>query len=106
MEKILSIENSTDLADKLHQQSKRIVLAGGCFDLLHIGHITFIEEAKKHGDMLLILLESDQTISESKGNNRPINSQDDRAKILSALSSVDYVILLKPHMTDKEYDDL
>lgn len=106
MKKTLSIEDVTQLAAKLHQQNQRIVLAGGCFDLLHIGHITFLEEAKKHGDILIILLESDQTISKSKGERRPINSQDDRARILSALSVVDYIFLLKSEMTDKEYDNL
>lgn len=106
MNKILSIDKANQIATELHQQNKHIILAGGCFDLLHIGHITFLEEAKKHGDVLIILLESDEAISKSKGDKRPINSQDDRAKILSALSAVDYIIPLNDSMTNKGYDDL
>lgn len=106
MNKIIQIEQAIELSSTLHQQNKQLVIAGGCFDLLHIGHITFLEEAKKHGDVLIILLESDEAISHSKGNKRPINSQDDRAKILAALLPIDYIIPLKHPMTDKEYDDL
>ncbi|HVA96550.1 MAG TPA: adenylyltransferase/cytidyltransferase family protein [Candidatus Acidoferrales bacterium] len=106
MGQIINIEKVDLITSKLQAQNKQIVLAGGCFDLLHIGHITFLEKAKKLGDLLVILLESDETITASKGANRPINSQADRAKILSALLSVDIVILLSPKMTDKEYDAL
>jgi rfaE bifunctional protein nucleotidyltransferase chain/domain len=106
MTKILSTENITQLANQLHQQNKRIVLVGGCFDILHIGHITFLEEAKKQGEILVVLLESDQTIAKTKGTHRPINTQNDRAQILAALTNVDYVIKLPSLMTDKLYDDL
>ena len=106
MNKILSLKNVNELAIQLHQQHKRIVLAGGCFDLLHIGHIVFLESAKKYGDMLILLVESDETITKSKGPKRPINTQHDRAKILSAIEVVDYVILLDPQMSNNAYDDL
>jgi FAD synthetase len=84
---------------------QKIVLVGGCFDILHIGHITFLEKAKKAGDYLIVLLESDQAIQKLKGKNRPINSQADRAKILSSLKVVDKVIAL-PVMKDLDYDEL
>src|SRR5579872_1192323 len=103
MNKILSTENAIQLANQLHRKNKRIVLVGGCFDLLHIGHITFLEDAKKQGDLLIVLLESDETITALKGNKRPINSQKIRAKILTALSAVDFVILLEPHMKNEDY---
>jgi FAD synthetase len=106
MNKIIPVENITDISSKLHQKNKRIVLAGGCFDLLHIGHITFLEKAKTLGDILVVLLESDESIAHEKGKNRPINSQKDRAKILAALSNVDIIIPLKSTMTDQEYDAL
>ena len=86
MNKIISFKQIDELIGYIHQHFIRIVLAGGCFDLLHIGHIIFIEEANKHGDCLILMLESDETITKNKGNNRPINSQEDRAKILSALN--------------------
>jgi FAD synthetase len=106
MDKIIKTEQVTELSTKLHKQQKQIVLVGGCFDLLHIGHITFFEEAKKQGDILVVLLESDEAINKTKGTNRPINSQDIRAKILSALAVIDYVVLLDAHMSDKDYDTL
>lgn len=105
MGKILSIEQVPQIA-KLHEQHQRLVLAGGCFDILHIGHITFLEKAKEHGDKLVIFLESDETITDTKGPKRPVNSQSDRAKILAALTVVDYVIVLKPHMKNSDYDEL
>ncbi|HSX09441.1 MAG TPA: adenylyltransferase/cytidyltransferase family protein [Candidatus Saccharimonadales bacterium] len=103
---ILSIQKINKISTELHQQNKRIVVVGGCFDILHIGHIVFLEEAKKHGDILIVFLESDQTITKSKGPKRPINSQDDRAKILSALASVDYVVMLTPDIDAHMYDEL
>ena len=105
-DKIRQTTEIDKVSKNLHTDQKQIVLAGGCFDLLHIGHITFLEEAKKHGDVLIILLESDETITRTKGKNRPINSQVDRAKILAAIAAVDFVVCLTPHMTDKEYDAL
>jgi len=105
-DKIVKITDIEKIAQKLHAEKKRIVLAGGCFDLLHIGHIIFLEDAKKQGDILIILLESDETITASKGDNRPINSQEIRAKILAALSVIDFVIPLEPHMQNSDYDKL
>ncbi len=84
----------------------KTVLVGGCFDILHIGHITFLEKAKEQGDILVVLLESDEVIRKSKGKDRPINNQEDRAKILLALKYVDRVIPLPYMKTDREYDEL
>lgn len=104
MEKIVTVQQAIQIAEKLHKEAKRVVLAGGCFDILHIGHIIFLEKAKAAGDNLFVLLESDQSIRKLKGANRPINNQEDRAKILAALESVDYVVLLPPHLKDEDYD--
>lgn len=82
------------------------VLVGGCFDLLHIGHIYFLEKAKALGDKLIVLLESDESIKKLKGDNRPIHSQEQRKRILEAVRYVDEVIAI-PHLkTDKEYFDV
>jgi FAD synthetase len=105
-DKILKTTDKEKISKKLHAEKKRIVIAGGCFDLLHIGHIIFLENAKKQGDILIVLLESDETITASKGDRRPVNSQEIRAKILSALSAVDFVILLEPHLKNDDYDRL
>jgi len=106
MGRIVNEEEAKALAEEFHNQNKRIVLAGGCFDLLHIGHITFLEKAKHQGDILIIMLESDESITQTKGANRPINTQKDRAQILAALSTVDIVLVLSPHMSNAQYDTL
>jgi len=106
MNKILTPEQAVIVSNDLQKQQKKIVLAGGCFDLLHIGHIHFLEQAKKAGDILFVLLEHDATIKKLKGDNRPINTQEDRAKILAALTIVDYVIMLPENADNSFYDDL
>jgi FAD synthetase len=106
MEKIIKLEQASKIALALRKKNKSIVLTGGCFDILHIGHITFLQKAKKQADLLFLLLEPDENITKSKGHERPINTQLDRAKILANLKLVDYVILLKPMMSNHEYDDL
>ena len=83
-----------------------VVLVGGCFDILHLGHITFLEEAKKMGKNLVILLESDETIKKLKGENRPINRQIDRAEMLAKLKMVDYVVMLPELKNNQDYTDL
>ena len=63
----------------------KIVLVGGCFDILHLGHVVFLEKAKKEGDVLVVLLESDEKVRFLKGKGRPVHTQSERAEILSAL---------------------
>lgn len=106
MEKILEIQNISEKINRLKKGNKKIVLVGGCFDILHAGHILFLEAAKKEGDILIVLLESDDNIKKIKGNNRPINSQENRQIILSALKNVDYIIPLSGVTTNSEYDRL
>ena len=84
----------------------RIVLAGGCFDILHLGHVRFLSEAKKMGDYLVVLLESDGKVKNLKGKNRPLFIQKERAEMLSALGSVDIVVLLPTMEKDRDYLDL
>ena len=104
MQKILSFDDPTKIAENLHSQDKKIVLVGGCFDILHQGHIKFLEAAKKQGDILIVLVESDTSVRKKKGPGRPVNSQAVRASILAALPSVDYVLVLPLLKTDQEYD--
>ena len=106
MNKILTIKNAIKAARELKSKGKSIVLVGGFFDILHTGHIKFLQNSKKHGDYLFVLLEDDNKARQVKGTNRPINSQKDRAKILSSLQSVDYVILLKNMTSNVKYDRL
>lgn len=104
--KIIDISEVTLLATNLHGAHKKIVLVGGCFDVLHVGHISFLEKAKQAGDTLIILLENDTRIKHLKGPQRPINVQYDRARVLAALITVDFVVLLPENMTDSFYDKL
>jgi len=82
------------------------VLVGGCFDLLHFGHIQFLTEAKKLGDHLVVALESDENVRRMKGATRPIHTQAQRQAMLESLSVVDEVIPLLPLKTDAEYATL
>lgn len=104
MNKIVSVQKSVEIAIGLRKKKKKIVLVGGVFDILHLGHVKFLEKAKEEGDFLLVLLESDESVKKRKGNERPINSQTDRAEVLSALEDVDFVITLKGLLKHKDYD--
>lgn len=106
MATIIPFEKLEELSKQLHTTNKIVVLAGGCFDILHYGHITFLQKAKEQGDILVLLLESDQTIKETKGAERPIHSQEERAYMLSQLLPVDYVVLLPPNMKNEQYDQV
>jgi len=106
MDRVIKTEEAIKVSKKLRDRKKSIVLVGGCFDILHLGHIKFLENAKNLGDILFVLLESDEAVGKLKGKDRPINNQRQRAQILSALSIVSYVILLPQMKTDRDYDKL
>ncbi len=106
MRKILNIKEAIGIARKIKKQNKTIVVVGGIFDILHLGHIKFLEKSKKYGDYLFVLLEDDAKAKKEKGKNRPIHSQKDRAKILSSFQSVDYVVMLKNMTSNELYDKI
>jgi len=89
------------LSKKLKTNGKKLVFTNGCFDLLHTGHIRYLETAKSYGDVLILGLNSDRSVNALKGNSRPINNQQDRAYILAALDAVDYVVIFDE---DTPYD--
>ena len=86
--------------------NKKIVLVGGCFDILHYGHVSFLTAAKKLGDVLIVLLESDENVKRRKGSNRPIHTETQRKEILEALTVVDQVMMLPTMTTDADYQKL
>ena len=90
---IKTLKEITSLTKNLKTKGKRIVFTNGCFDLIHMGHISYLESAKSLGDILIIGLNSDRSITALKGESRPINVQSDRAHILAALEVVDYVVI-------------
>lgn len=77
----------------LKQQNKKIVFTNGCFDLLHVGHVRYLDEAKKLGDFLIVGVNSDESVKRLKGPTRPIQNQADRAEILKSLKSVDEAVI-------------
>ena len=88
------------LSDRLKKEGKKVVFTNGCFDILHVGHVKYLQEAKSYGDVLIVGLNSDSSVRELKGPTRPVNTEADRAYILAALESVDYVVLFSeetPH---------
>jgi rfaE bifunctional protein nucleotidyltransferase chain/domain len=84
----------------------RIVLTGGCFDILHIGHVRFLSEAKGMGDCLVVLLESDRNVKKLKGKDRPVFIQEERAEMLSSIRSIDLIVLLPMMENDNDYLNL
>ncbi len=88
------------IAERLKHEGKRVVFTNGCFDILHVGHVKYLQEAKSYGDVLILGLNSDSSVRALKGPTRPVNSETDRAYILAALESVDYVVIFSdetPH---------
>ena len=95
------IKTMDDLVTELHQRKERdpnckIVTTNGSFDIMHIGHIYSLTEARKRGDILVVGLNSDKSVKSYKGPDRPINPEQYRAQFLAALECVDYVVLLDP----------
>lgn len=83
------------LRDSLHQQGKKLVFTNGCFDLLHAGHVRYLQQARALGDAMVIGLNSDQSVRVLKGPERPLNSENDRAEVLAALKAVDVVVVFE-----------
>jgi len=90
---IRSINEISKISTDLKLNNKKIVFTNGCFDLLHSGHIKYLEKAKNFGDILIVGVNSDRSVAILKGNDRPINSEKDRAYILAAIEVVDYVVI-------------
>jgi D-glycero-beta-D-manno-heptose 1-phosphate adenylyltransferase len=92
-EKILSSEAVSRWRSQIRERGKRLVVTNGCFDLLHAGHVTYLEEARSQGDALLVGVNNDAAVKELKGPTRPVNSERDRALVIAALQSVDAVLI-------------
>jgi D-beta-D-heptose 7-phosphate kinase/D-beta-D-heptose 1-phosphate adenosyltransferase len=82
-----------DIVARLRAKNKRIVFTNGCFDILHVGHVKYLQEAKSYGDVLIVGLNTDDSVRVLKGPTRPVNSEEDRAYILGALEAVNYVVM-------------
>jgi rfaE bifunctional protein nucleotidyltransferase chain/domain len=91
--KIVKLEKLSDRCETLRSTGKKIVATNGCFDLLHVGHVRYLQAARALGDLLIVGLNSDRSVHELKGAGRPITTERDRAEILAALTCVDLVTI-------------
>jgi len=116
LNKLYTLDQLIPLIQAEKEKGKTIVLTNGCFDLIHIGHIRYLQAAKKNGDILIVALNSDTSVQTLKGSGRPLLNEKERAEIISALYFVDYITIfsepnvekilltLKPHIHAKGSD--
>lgn len=98
---IKSFDEIKEIVNRYKKNSKKIVFTNGCFDILHVGHVKYLQEAKSYGDVLIVGLNSDASVKRLKGESRPVNIMEDRAYILAALEAVDFVV---PFEDDTPYE--
>lgn len=91
--KILTLDQLAAESGRLRSESQRVVATNGCFDILHVGHVRYLTAARKLGDVLVVGLNGDDSVRQLKGEGRPVNREQDRAEVLAALESVDYVTI-------------
>ena len=91
--KVTTLNKLIPIIEKLKKQNKKIITTNGVFDILHYGHVKYLEDAKKLGDMLIVGINTDASVKQNKGDKRPINDEKSRLNVLAALESVDYVFL-------------
>lgn len=96
----VSLEEAAAVAARLGAEGRRLVLANGCFDLLHVGHVRYLEGARRCGDALLVGVNSDASVRRLKGPGRPIMPEGERAEIVAALGCVDYVLVFDDDTAD------
>jgi len=97
----LSLAEAARIADRLRAAGQRIVLANGCFDLLHVGHVRYLEAARALGDVLFVGINDDAAVARLKGPGRPLMPAAERAEVLSALRAVDHVVVFEDDTADK-----
>jgi D-beta-D-heptose 7-phosphate kinase/D-beta-D-heptose 1-phosphate adenosyltransferase len=96
-EKHKTLKELSDVVGKLEKNGKRIILTNGCFDLLHVGHVMLLTASKQLGDVLIVAIDDDKSVRQLKGAGRPVINENERLRIISALDSVDYVIVFASH---------
>lgn len=93
--KIIDQKDLRNTVDELKAAGKKIVFTNGCFDVLHAGHVRYLAEAKELGNVLIVGINSDASVSGLKGPGRPVNVEEDRAEVIAALGAVDFVVLFE-----------
>ncbi|MBI5043456.1 MAG: D-glycero-beta-D-manno-heptose 1-phosphate adenylyltransferase [Nitrospirae bacterium] len=92
-DKVMTQDELMPILDRLRKEGKKVVFTNGCFDILHVGHVRYLKEAKGYGDILIVAVNSDSSVKSIKGDKRPIVSQSERAEVVAALEMVDYVTM-------------
>lgn len=100
-DKVLSLDAVSERCRALQAQGRRVVLTNGCFDLLHVGHVRYLNKARELGDALVVALNNDESVRALKGPGRPIVPEDQRAAVLASLASVDYVTIFPEPMASR-----
>lgn len=100
MAPLLDLDAAVRLAGQWRREGKRLVLANGCFDLLHVGHVRYLEGARRLGDVLLVGINSDRSVARLKGPGRPIMTADERAELVGSLAAVDGVVIFDEDTAD------
>jgi rfaE bifunctional protein nucleotidyltransferase chain/domain len=103
-DKIKSIEQIVQIRARLRESKKKLVFTNGCFDILHVGHVRYLKEARALGDALIVAINSDRSVREIKGNSRPIMPELERAEVIAALASVDYAVIFDDPTPKKVID--
>ncbi len=93
MKKVETIDSLLKILKKLKSKGKTVGFTNGCFDILHPGHIAYLENAGEYADILILGLNSDKSVRKIKGKSRPLVSEEDRARVVSALEAVDYIVI-------------
>lgn len=106
MGKVITRNEAKNLVLELKKQNKTTVFTNGCFDILHIGHVRYLKESARFGDILIIGLNSDSSVKRLKGESRPINNESDRAELLSELGFVDYVVVFDEDTPENLLDEI
>ena len=98
---IIQRKDLGETARLIRDKGKKLVFTNGCFDLLHVGHVRYLSEAQKLGDVLIVGLNSDTSVRTLKGSSRPVNSEQDRAEVLCALRAVDHVVIFSEQTAEE-----
>lgn len=98
---LIDTDDIASFCETLRKGGQKVVFTNGCFDILHAGHVIYLEKARSFGDCLVLGLNTDASVRANKGSSRPINSELDRARVVGALKAVDYVVLFGEQTAEK-----
>lgn len=101
LKKLKTPAELSQISDRMRAEGRKLVFTNGCFDLLHVGHVRYLQDARKLGDALVVAVNSDASVCGLKGPGRPLNDEEDRAEVLAGLGCVDYVTIFSDERVTK-----